>query len=941
MKKSEKLLEAIGAIDERHLPDPNEIFDIQSGEDVGEEAEMRFSGDYQGKRLPFRAALIPALLTAAAVAVGVALKYYPILTEPEYTFETAETTSSLTKENVPATPSGTTAGTLFEGTELAPLDLIGCYIDEEGHYRIDIYNWQKSDDFDLYRKYFFGTWENNLGVFGKYIPLYVIDDSEKAFLINNRGWRFTGFYKISENVLAFAINDNAEVEIFWMDINYPDIMYADDLNGGHDDIENWKPNILTKTDSPINEPEENFLSIYKLYEMSRDYGIDFDMLVDIEYDTDIYIGDDSYFVTHDGMVWAKLLHDDWYQFYPVYLVSEAPDRLEFKTRIGNIMYDNSEIDAEYTIVKINGKWSRNVKLTLSDGSTVTLSDDDAPHPNETDLSALELLDYYIDEEGHYRANDADWKLSDDYDLFRKYFFGEWEGSFAFADDSSKQERMIIDDSLKSYNMTESGIFFSTYYEVNSHVLAFITGGIEGSSIQWIDTDHPDTMYMVWGGLGENNWLWSRDDNGRMSSPKVYTLTKTDALPNEPEDGFLSIFRLREISRDYGIDIDMLLDIEYETNIYIGDDPDFVTQNGMVWAFLAHNQSFQFYPVYLVSEAPNKLEFKTRIGNGMYKRPEDFEADAEYTLEKTSGGWKRTVILTLHDGSTVTLSDDIAPFPKETALSVLELLDYYIDDQGHYQAGVDQWKASENYNLFRKYFFGTWESGFSYDKFDGKQKRIVIDDSEQSTVVTDNDIWFSGMFYETKDNVLVFINGGVAGATMYCLDINAPDTMYVVLGGIGEHNFILSDNEGNPYVYSLIKTDKQPNEPTDGFLSIYRIYEMAYKYGIDIEMLTDIHYSEALGLVHDAHANFYPVYLVFEESDKIVLKTILWNYYYEDQSSAIDADCTIEKINGKWTRTVILTLPDGTTVHLETADTEKEQPDDQESETLTAETAAAA
>lgn len=681
MKKSEKLLEAIGTIDERHLPDPNEIFDVQSGEAAGEEAELRFSGDYREKRLPLRAALIPALLTAAAVAVGIALKYYPLPTydptQPDYTFEAAETTLSLTEEDYPTTPSGTTAGTLFEGTELAPLDLIGCYIDEEGH---------------------------------------------------------------------------------------------------------------------------------------------------------------------------------------------------------------------------------------------------------------------------YRANDADWKLSDDYDLFRKYFFGEWEGSFAFADDSSKQERMIIDDSLKSYNMTEPGIFLSKYYEVNSHVLAFITGGIEGSSIQWIDTDHPDTMYMVWGGLGENNWLWSRDNDGRMSSPKVYTLTKTNALPNEPEDGFLSIFRLQEISRDYGISIDMLLDIEYQTNIYIGDDPDIVTQDGMVWAFLAHNRSFQFYPVYLVSEAPDKLEFKTRIGNGMYKRPEDFEADAEYTLEKTSGGWKRTVLLTFSDGSTVTLPA-AKPLPEEEAFSALELLAYYIDGEGNYRTDESQWRTSRDYELFRKYFFGTWGNEFS-DNYSSWWEHMVIDDSEQSSVMTEKYDWYSGLFYEVNDRTLAFVYNNINGSSVCWIDTDNPDTMYYAYGHLSAGNSVTIPFYYNGFeIYALPKTDKAPNEPENGFLSIFKIYEMSYKYGIDLEMLTDIKYSDdsgAFNVQHNGYVDFYPIYLVSEASDKIVLKTVLrdnYNYFYEDQSKVAEADYTIEKINGKWTRTVILTLPDGTTVNLETADTEKEQPDDQESETLTAETAA--
>ena len=676
MKKSEKLLEAIGAIDERHLPDPNELLDIQNVEDAGEEAEMRFSDDYQGKRLPLRAAVIPALLTAAAVAVGIALKYYPIPTEPDYTFESSETTSSLTEADNPTSPSGTTAGTLFEGTELAPLDLIGCYIDEEGH---------------------------------------------------------------------------------------------------------------------------------------------------------------------------------------------------------------------------------------------------------------------------YRANDADWKLSDDYELFRKYFFGEWEGSFTFVD-RSKRDLLIIDDSLKSYNMADHNSILYKYYEVNDHVLAFFTGGVEGTSILWIDTDNPDTMYTTWGGVGENNWLWSRDDDGRMSSPKVYTLTKTDAPPNEPEDGFLSIFRLREISRDYGIDIDMLVDIEYETDFYIGDNSYFVTQNGVLREKLYHDDRYQFYPVYLVSEAPDKLEFKTRIGNIMYSHLEGFEANAEYTLEKTSAGWKRTVLLTFSDGSTVTLAA-AKPLPEKEAFSALELLAYYIDGEGNYRTDESQWRTTQDYELFRKYFFGTWGNEFS-DNYSSWWEHMVIDDSEQSSVMTEKYDWYSGLFYEVNDRTLAFVYNNINGSSVCWIDTDNPDTMYYTYGHLSAGNSVTIPFFYNGLeIYALPKTDKAPNEPENGFLSIFKIYEMSYKYGIDLEMLTDIKYSDDSGtfsVQHNGNVDFYPIYLVSEASDKIVLKTVLrdnYNYFYEDQSKAAEADYTIEKINGKWTRTVILTLPDGTTVPLETADTEKEQPDDQEIETVTTETAA--
>lgn len=255
-------------------------------------------------------------------------------------------------------------------------------------------------------------------------------------------------------------------------------------------------------------------------------------------------------------------------------------------------------------------------------STVTTQLDD------TEISPLDLLNYYIDEEGCYRVDQNKIKATDNYDLFRKYFFGTWNGRFCYADEKTEQESLIIDDSLNSYNMTNPGIcFVGMFYEVEDHVLAFITGGIEGSCLHWLDMDNPHTMYIAWGGVTENNWLWTRNEDGVVSKiPVVYSLTKTDIPPNEPEENFLSIFKLYEISRDYGIDWDMLVHIEYNRE----------EDSGI--RYRVHNDSYDFYPVYLVSEAPDKLEFKTQVGNRYVEC-----IDIKYTIEKIDGKWTRTVV----------------------------------------------------------------------------------------------------------------------------------------------------------------------------------------------------------------------------------------------------------------------------------------------------------
>ena len=238
-----------------------------------------------------------------------------------------------------------------EENDSSMIELIDFYIDADGKFRIDIDNWQKSNDFDLFRNYFFGTWDNAKAAFGNQFPFYVIDDSEKSFQMNNRMWRFADFYKVSNNVLAFTVNSNAEMILFWLDITAPNTMYVELL--GKDQLigysyENHKTDILMKTDALPNEPKENFLSIYKLYEMSRDYGIDIELLVDIEHESN-----------DDGIT---LYHDDWYQFYPVYLVSESNDKIVIRTTVGNIIETDMEpIEVICTFEKTDGEWVRTIE----------------------------------------------------------------------------------------------------------------------------------------------------------------------------------------------------------------------------------------------------------------------------------------------------------------------------------------------------------------------------------------------------------------------------------------------------------------------------------------------------------------------------------------------------------------------------------------------------
>lgn len=236
--------------------------------------------------------------------------------------------------------------TLPEAVNPEPLDLLGWFEYASGEWRVLYQGWEECEDYDLFRKYFFGTWECE----GKsFTDSLVIDDSQKAYLAENNAFSFGKFYTREENVLIFEFRGNAETELFWLDVNHPGIMYHEPCCGnlfyevGDKDHETA---VFTKTTALVNEPEDGFLSVFRLRETARDYGIDYSLLVDIKRE-------------ENGEL---LLHDDWYQSYHVFLISEAPERLVLKTAVGNTAAGADVVSVIVTLEKIGGEWVRELQF---------------------------------------------------------------------------------------------------------------------------------------------------------------------------------------------------------------------------------------------------------------------------------------------------------------------------------------------------------------------------------------------------------------------------------------------------------------------------------------------------------------------------------------------------------------------------------------------------
>lgn len=308
-----------------------------------------------------------------------------------------------------------------------------------------------------------------------------------------------------------------------------------------------------------------------------------------------------------------------------------------------------------------GIWAnsrQNLNIVLSTDSTV-----DSPSAENTAVETsnavstaaaespaadpFELLNCSADENGNYKFKSTEWKKSEDYDRYRDYFFGTWEGEFTYLN-KEPHEQLVIDDSEKSYLAAERDCWFDGFYEVNDHVLAFIYSTSAGISVHWTDTDTPSFMYVasiknpqaaddsdtVFDALSaisndETNNEISIAENDLIFSDtkqkaKVYTLTKTIIVPSKPENGFLSTFKLYEMARDYGIDINDLVDIKFDADK--GGDP-----------FFSHDAKADSYPIYLLSESPERLVLAAKISNIFGFE----EMSAINILEKIDGEWKRT------------------------------------------------------------------------------------------------------------------------------------------------------------------------------------------------------------------------------------------------------------------------------------------------------------
>lgn len=223
-------------------------------------------------------------------------------------------------------------------------------------------------------------------------------------------------------------------------------------------------------------------------------------------------------------------------------------------------------------------------------------------------------------------------------------------------------------------------------------------------------------------------------------------------------------------------------------------------------------------------------------------------------------------------------------------TIYGLIRAYVDGENNVCVDMTNWQVSEDYDLFRRYFFGEWSAP------DGS---FIIDDSELFFGMQQH-IYYFKEFYQISETVLAFSMGSNAEGLIFWLETDAPDRMYKV--GLEWYGWLLVDDTS--FEYAIVKTDASANDPTDNFLSVFKLHEMARDHGMEFDLLTNIDcgFIDGKHIHHSATYDFYPMYLVSETDDKIVIRTSVGNIGDADLKP-INVLCTFEKDDGEWVRTI--------------------------------------
>jgi|GEM_PF-4139929 len=191
------------------------------------------------------------------------------------------------------------------------------------------------------------------------------------------------------------------------------------------------------------------------------------------------------------------------------------------------------------------------------------------------------------------------------------------------------------------------------------------------------------------------------------------------------------------------------------------------------------------------------------------------------------------------------------------LSPLKLLGDYYTETGEWfnLLTPDKMPCEFNPDLYRKYFFGVWES-YPYDD---EQSRDILtfDESEYGEIFQP----FMGNIGFIGDTAVTwFVNGGAVN--MYWVDTNNPDVMY--------HYISVAELSDRVFVYQRAGAANPPNPK---YTSDMDIKELAKKYGGDFnlyDLITNIDVTFDGDMVFriNNYGFYAPKLLISESADRL-------------------------------------------------------------------------
>lgn len=242
-------------------------------------------------------------------------------------------------------------------------------------------------------------------------------------------------------------------------------------------------------------------------------------------------------------------------------------------------------------------------------------------------------------------------------------------------------------------------------------------------------------------------------------------------------------------------------------------------------------------------------------------------------------------------------------------SALELLGLVINEnetkvESRYVIPNSEWEELDDFDLFREIFFGWWGHGtMDY----GDYGEMFIDDSVKCHY------YFQGLrfvgFYRVSENVYSFYLTSLGGLDVYWVDRTNPDIIYRewLMPGLGDGFCFVQWKDMKNYKtqYALRVGDVDSGAEDDGFISVFKLHELAQKYDISYDRLVNTQMSNSDNSYVIEHTDlyaFHKMYLISESENKIVLETALSDFWGKSEM-LIPVVCTFEKIDGEWVKNV--------------------------------------